>query len=66
MRGPWHRNCRRPLTKQRGRQLCCKMLFIPQRAPGKRAAYLAMSMRLCSEVGTQVFSPCTNTTPRSM
>lgn len=30
------------------------------------ALYLAMSIRLCREVGTQVFSPWTNTTPRSM
>lgn len=30
------------------------------------AVYLAMSIRLCREVGTQVFSPCTNTTPLSM
>lgn len=30
------------------------------------APYLAMSIRLCREVGTQVFSPWTKTTPRSI
>lgn len=29
-------------------------------------SHLAISIRLCKDVGTQVFSPCTNTTPLSM
>lgn len=32
----------------------------------KAGPHLAMSMRLWREVGTHVFSPCTNTTPLSM
>lgn len=28
--------------------------------------HFAISIRLCKDVGTQVFSPCTNTTPLSM